>query len=313
MGTLDNAANQGAWVSRDGGAAMSNFISRTMQDNIQNVTDDFGSQESVAKVAQNATDALNVQKISLDEDIKNRQQIDGTTALDNKQKIDAASAERNRQQIKSDSPTGNQQVLPADLAAVNRALIESEARMQNIQEVAHEVGQRLDHFERDHFDFLQVGKAQRYDDSFALVDEGEPSQNRQFINTAAARLGLVLFAQAPRTGVDEEAASAKPQIASESGVAAVIQMADATPSHSDTPAGVFSKTKQYQPFVYVGSAFALSRRFSRLNYVQLVTAFLILTFAAPISTQTLSAQTAVGRLVGLPSLEMPVISEVVQN
>jgi uncharacterized tellurite resistance protein B-like protein len=297
LATLDNAANQGAWVSPDGGAAMSNFITRTMQDNIQNVTDDFGSQESVAKVAQNATDALNVQKISLDEDVKNRQQIDRAAALDNNQKIDAASAERNRQQIKSDSQTGNQQVLPADLAAVNRALIESETRMQNIQEVAHEVGQRLDHFERVHFDFLQVGKAQRYDDSFALVDEGEPPQNRQFINTAVARLGVVFFAQVPHAGVGEEAAWAKSQIASESGVAAVVQMAGATPSHSDAPARVFSKAKQYQPFAHVGTASAVPRRFSRLNYVQLVTAFLILTFAAPISTQTLSAQTAVGRLV----------------
>jgi uncharacterized tellurite resistance protein B-like protein len=152
LGTLDNAANQGAWVSPDGGVAMSSFISRTMQDNIQSVTDDFGSQASVAKVAQNATDALNVQKISIEEDVKNKQQIALQIEVDNKQKIENSSAQSNKQKITSTDETlnrqllqqtpsaSNQQLLPAGLAAVNRALVESEARMDNIQEVAHEVG-----------------------------------------------------------------------------------------------------------------------------------------------------------------------------
>lgn len=313
LGTLENAANQGAWTSPDGGASMSSFISRTMQDNIQSVTDDFGSQAAVATVTQNATDALNVQKIASEEDIKNRQQIDDAVALSNrqrlqeqsetsnkqqisgaaieanKQKIDATDAARNRQQLAKDLRAVNQPLLPTGVAVLNRALVASEDRMQNIQEVTHEVGYRLDHFERDNLEFLQVGRAQRYDDSFALMDEGGSAPNRQWVDATTTRLGLGIFAQKSSSSANKEAALRLP---------------------SDSTADASSKPRQYQPFVYAGVAFAVPRRLSRLNYVQLMTAFLILTFAAPISTQTLSARVAVGRLISLPTVDMSMVSAI---
>ena len=319
LGTLEHVTNQGAWVSPDSGTAMSDFIHRTMQDNIQNVTDDFGSQAAVAKVAANATDALNVQKIAIEDDAINKQQIDAETASrnqqrvkglasthnnqrvenlsskDNSEKIALAQTELNRQQLEQDSSAVNQQLMPAGHAAVNRALVEAEARMENIQEVVHEVGFRLDRFERDHFDFLQVGRAQRYDDSFALVDEREASQNRQLLNRTVVGLGLGIFAQTSSDARDEDAIG-------QGSLASRVESS-----------GVSLKLKTHQPFVHIGTAFAIPRRLSRLNYVQWVTAFLILTFAAPISTQTLSAQVVVGRLITLPSAGSAMAPEVAQN
>lgn len=167
--------------------------------------------------------------------------------------------------------------------------------MENIQEVVHEVGFRLDRFERDHFDFLQVGRAQRYDDSFALVDEREASQNRQLLNRTVVGLGLGIFAQTSSDARDEDAIG-------QGSLASRVESS-----------GVSLKLKTHQPFVHIGTAFAIPRRLSRLNYVQWVTAFLILTFAAPISTQTLSAQVVVGRLITLPSAGSAMAPEVAQN
>jgi len=60
---LSEAANQGVWVGAATNTEMSQFIARTMDDNIQSVADDFENQSNVVKVGLNATDGLNLQKL----------------------------------------------------------------------------------------------------------------------------------------------------------------------------------------------------------------------------------------------------------
>jgi hypothetical protein len=95
---LPDAANQGVWVGAAQNSQMSQFIARTMDDNIQSVSDGFENQSNVVQVGLNATDGLNLQKVGDGGDaIHNRQRVDGADAADNVQKIEASAQDDNRQ------------------------------------------------------------------------------------------------------------------------------------------------------------------------------------------------------------------------
>jgi uncharacterized tellurite resistance protein B-like protein len=296
----DLAANQGIWASlRVGDADMGRAISQTMQENIQSVENSFGDQANVELVALNATDAFNLQKIEGEALNASRLKIDeGADDGLNQQKLTQDQNSGNRQLLDQDSNALNRQVLSPDNSSAHFEELDTEARVQNIHEVVGEVNERLDHFERQHLSFLQVGRTQRYDDSFAPIDEAKTQTNRQRVTGVQQERNEAQFA--PRLELSSQFSGASVEMPKQAEALAM-------PSgvHSNSMSFVNESAKRQQQNSH-GSAIAMSmvsqRRgfhLTRLNYMQLVTAFATLMFAMPISTKTSLSRMAVGPLVSI--------------
>jgi hypothetical protein len=257
-------------------------ISDTMQKNIQSVQDSFGGQANVELVALNATDAFNLQKIEEDE----------ADRL-NRQKLTQEQLAPNRQQLEQNMALNNRQVLSVEGAVPHFEQLDPEVRLQNIYEVVGAVNERLDHFESENFSFLEIGRVERYDDSFVPIDTSKTSVNRQRVNHAVERKAFQLFSPSPL----------------QTGVAVTTSGLNETVQHVAEklvlPATHFNSTEAAKKKTHAHAAAQLPRihtrefklRWTRLNYVQLITAFLTLMFAAPISTKTMTGREAAGTLI----------------
>ncbi len=200
---ITESINSGVWLAGTGDTKMSQFIARTMDDNIQSVSDGFENQSNVVKVGLNATEGLNLQKLNGDAVSDNRQRVAGTEAVVHVEKIDGTSPLANRQQLDMSAASSNRQTLHNDVSDINRQavivdegdahreVITPEVRAQNIHEVVEAVHHRLDRFENDHFSFLQIGRAQKFTDAFVLLDDDDSAINRQLADESYVRMGLV--------------------------------------------------------------------------------------------------------------------------
>lgn len=282
------SANQGVWDSPASDLSMGKKISRTMQENIQSVKDSFGTQANVALVGLNATDGLGLQKIDV-----------GLDDEANRQKVAQDELTLNRQQLAQEGASPNKQSLPNVVKGPHLEQVDTEVRLQNIHEVVGVVKERLDHFERQHFSFLQVGRAQRYDDSFAPIKEAKTEANRQRVDRVPQKLGKVQFATPLEAGAPSSVSF--PQRSLQAKVEPQLQTQLLTTASST----LSNSTKGTQPTTHASFGTPAMRGYgrgfqmTRLNYVQLVTAFAALMFAAPISTKTSDSRTAFGPLMVL--------------
>lgn len=156
---------------------MSQFISRQMLENRQNLDKDFNGQANLAKIESNATDGLNLQQIDTLVDVSNRQIIESDAVTDNHQLIDSDGIDVNRQEVS------------VDVLGIHRETLDPEVRAQNIQEVVGQVNKRLDHFEAVNLSFLQIGRTQKFTDDFVLIEDEALGVNRQFLDTSFSRMG----------------------------------------------------------------------------------------------------------------------------
>jgi uncharacterized tellurite resistance protein B-like protein len=293
----DAAANQGVWTVPEADLGMGSAISRTMQDNIQSVKDSFGTQDNVVKVGLNAIDGLNLQKLGDDDEDQNRQKLDlGPDDEANRQKVAEDLLRKNRQQLEQGQMTGNQQRIANDLAQPHVEPIETEARLQNIHEVVGAVNKRLDHFERQNFSFLQVGRAERFDDSFAPIPEEGAEINRQRVDTSRQERGTIRFVNDPNANQPivpaNEAAMLQPKALVEADTVSALALSHQRAKDQRHTSAVGEQTQSRNLRTH-------GLRMTRLNYVQLIMAFATLMFAAPISTKTSISRLAVGPLVVL--------------
>ena len=319
---LPDAANQGVWVGAASDAAMSQFIARTMEDNIQSVSDDFENQTNVVKVGLNATDGLNLQRLGDGDDAdKNRQRVDSADSADNLQKVKTLAPDTNRQSIEVAASARNQQLMDVDALGVNLQVIDADAtglhrealtpevRAQNIHEVAEAVHHRLDRFEVDHFSFLQIGRAQKFTDSFSLMEDDAFDVNRPLVEASYARLGVdfssIDMAKYSEAGADTQTQQER-QTESLDQTALVIKSEsrsqvlalDTLSTADDAPVGVrrFGELNLYR-----GTA-AWRTRARGFGYVQLAVAAFAVVFAAPIDTQKSWRRAAAGPLIMAPNL-----------
>jgi uncharacterized tellurite resistance protein B-like protein len=320
---LLEAANQGVWVGAAGDSEMSQFIARTMSDNIQSVSDDFESQGNVVKVGLNATDGLNLQKLGDDDAIKNRQRIDGAGPSDNVQQIDVSAQDANRQQVASidaianrqsidlDGPGVNVQTLDVDASDLHREAIAPEVRLQNIHEVAEEVNHRLDRFESAHFSFLQIGRAQKFNDAFVLIEDDASDMNRQLVNASFARLGLDFSSSETGGGVDvspdatHEAQDASEKNDVHDGQDPVVLPAVTVAHMATSPINEGSTLSANLKHVISkrdGPRDAVLSRGRGFRYVQFVVATFAIAFAAPIETRMTFGRSVAGPLIVMPVL-----------
>jgi uncharacterized tellurite resistance protein B-like protein len=306
---LADAASQSALPKGADDTAMSQFIARTMQENIQSVSDDFGSQSNVVKVGLNATDGLNRQGLGeSDSNPKNQQRIDDVEQVENLQKVQASTQDANRQAIDFDSAARNQQLvavnvnganrqtMDADAVGLHREALDPEVRAQNIHEVVGVVNLRLDRFEVDHHRFLQIGRAQKFTDDFVLVEEDASSVNRQLVDASFVRMGIefsseTLFADADdmdgKAGLSKMGEVSKVNVGN---VPAVIQAAEWHGVESQ------NANRLGDSHFFNGTA-RLTARYRKFAYVQFFVATVALVFAAPISTKTTFGRAFAGPLI----------------
>lgn len=313
---VSTAANQGAWEGEVGDAAMGTFIERTMSDNIQSVSGDLGEQSNVVKIGLNATDGLNLQKIGDDGSVDNRQPIDPKNVVlhleklatssdaSHRQMLDAEAASSNRQMLEGEGAEANRQTIDLELAQSHREALSPEERLQNIHDVVEVVSDRLNRFETDHFRFLQIGRAYKLSDSFALFEEDDLGLNRQWVDASYLRMG-VHFEDAQQSQTADASGSGGDGSQIDLDLTAEALVADplndravASPSMNvaDSPKSNFSSGGQ--------GWFWRGRRFVS---VQLVVASMTLAFASPIETQALKRREVVGPLWIVPAL-VPAVS-----
>ena len=123
-------------------SGMGSLIHRTMQDNIANVNQDFGSNENIVKVGRNATDQLNVQEIDRSAGSAHLQQLatEGSTG-DNLQRLNVDHQADKRASIAIDSAQANKQTIDDVLYATYGAPAGSDRLLDNVQEVAQSIAQ----------------------------------------------------------------------------------------------------------------------------------------------------------------------------
>jgi uncharacterized tellurite resistance protein B-like protein len=302
---LPEAANQGVWVGAAADSEMSQFIARTMNDNIQSVSDDFESQSNVVKVGLNATDGLNLQKLGDEDAVQNRQKIEPVDARANSQSIDFGGVDANLQS------------LDVDASELHRETISPEVRLQNIHEVAEEVNHRLDRFETAHFSFLQIGRAQKFNDAFVLIEDDASDMNRQLVNASFARLGLAFSSAQTDAGGDADVAlevqeSEKEDRNVHDGQEGTVVTVAAV-AHLEVPTANAVATRSVNP-VHVVHKRGRSREAGVLRgrgfvYVQWAVATFAIAFAAPIETRMTLGRSVMGPLITVPALTPELIDE----
>jgi uncharacterized tellurite resistance protein B-like protein len=307
LDALDTAANQGVWASLQSDADMGGAISQTMQDNIQSVQDSFGDRANIELVALNAADAFNLQKIEADALSASRLKIDGEDEDGlNRQKLLQDENLANRQQIEQDIALKNRQLLSTDSDTPHFEPLDPEVRLQNIHEVVGEVNERLDHFERDNYSFLEVGRVVRYDDSFAPIDVAKIAMNRQRVSGSVEPhdAQLSIDSQDVKSSVTSSIALGMTR-----GVVEVTSVAQLLPASEvvdvNAQKGAPESLVTLDAFRHTPHV-EFKIRFTRLNYLQMVMAVATLMFAAPISTKTSISRVTVGPLIVIsqdPALE----------
>ncbi len=279
---------------------MSKFISRQMQDNKQNLSEDFDGKANIAKIERNATDGLNLQQVDTSAEDLNRQKMEASGAAKNKQLIEAEAAEVNRQAV------------DVDVLGQHTESIEVEVRAQNIQQVVGQVNKRLDHFEATNFSFLQIGRAQKFTDDFVLIEEGASGVNQQLLDTSFSRMGLAedvtqteggaasaLVVSSTDVMLDAQAPSNGPAAPSPSNFfshkdSGLIQVTAGQSSQQPAESWVGLR-------LYRGDAELITRQFV-FPYKQVAVALAAIVFATPIYTRPAQSREVVGPLVMLQGL-----------
>lgn len=158
-------------------AAMGVQIQRTMQDNIEHVAEDFGSNDNIIQVGHNATDELNLQKLAQSLSADNVQQIDdGISAAENRQTLPTDSVDINIQTLALTQVTVNLQTIDADRPEDQSEELSVEVRMQTLYEGIDSLNQRLNRFERENKDFLDAIRAEMLIDVPGVVVDVSPEE-----------------------------------------------------------------------------------------------------------------------------------------
>jgi uncharacterized tellurite resistance protein B-like protein len=277
---LRDAVKDGFLGASAAESEMSQFISRQMMENKQNLDNDFNGQANIAKVERNATDGLNLQTIDASEEDLNCQ------------KIEASQLAQNKQLIGDDEAVANRQQLDSDAIGEHREAIDSEARAQNIQQVVGQVHQKLDHFEKTNFSFLAIGRAQKFTDDFVPVPQESSGVNRQQFEASFARMGFASLVTNIANADDSAPLQERPSTRHLKQGA--LRQVSAT-SRQDL---LFAKPERPSLRMYLGNA-ELTQRSFKVPYKQIAVALATVVFASPIYTQSTKSRVTAGPLVML--------------
>ena len=141
---LNDAANHGEWDGQESQGSLSDIVTRTMQENIQQVTDTFEDAMDVERVAINATEKLKQDAVAQAGSDANLQKIKDAAGLANVQKIGANGFQINRKGAGEGGYSHNRQ--GGDVAAYMSAPpnLVSDIRLDGLQKNIDQVHDKLD-------------------------------------------------------------------------------------------------------------------------------------------------------------------------
>jgi len=141
---LNDSANQGDWQSQEKHEGLSEIVSRTMQENIQQVTDSFADQKDVEQVSNNATEQIRQQALEEDGSDLNLQKVQDSALLSNVQKIGANGFKANVQGLGSTAYKDNRQGGEFFGFVSETPNLISEIRVDDLQKNIGQVHDKLD-------------------------------------------------------------------------------------------------------------------------------------------------------------------------
>lgn len=143
---VNDSANQGEWQSEESQSSLSDVVTRTMQENIQQVSDTFQDEKDVERVSNNATEKIREAVIGEVKDDANLQKVQEASVLSNVQKIGANGFRKKQQGIGEGGYADNLQGL--DFSGFNLAPpnLVSEIRIDDLQKNIGQVHGKLDRF-----------------------------------------------------------------------------------------------------------------------------------------------------------------------
>lgn len=143
---VNDAANQGEWQSEESHGSLSDVVTRTMQENIQQVSDTFHDEKDVERVSQNATEKIREAVIGELSGDANLQKIQEASLLSNVQKIGANGFRKQQQGVGEGGYADNYQGL--DFSGFNLAPpnLVCEIRVDDLQKNIGQVHAKLNQF-----------------------------------------------------------------------------------------------------------------------------------------------------------------------
>jgi len=141
---VNDAANQGDWQSQETHEGLSEIVSRTMQENIQQVTDSFADQKDVEQVSSNATEQIRLQALEEDGTDLNLQKVQDGALLLNVQKIGANGFKANLQPLGGEAYKDNRQGGDFFGFVSETPNLISEIRVDDLQKNIGQVHDKLD-------------------------------------------------------------------------------------------------------------------------------------------------------------------------
>lgn len=210
------AANQEVWSDGAGNvSSMGAMIQRTMQENIEHVVTDFGSNANVVQVSHNATDELNLQQLAQSLNADNLQHMDdGTDGAQNRQTIGMDADKANRQTLSSTTTDINVQTFSLAEVDDSRQSIDPtqindhqeelslEVRMQTLYEDIDGLNQRLSRFESENKDFLDAIRAEMMIDVAGVVKDISPEE-QELLNMVNGFLSIDNVQEIPLANGDD--------------------------------------------------------------------------------------------------------------
>ena len=143
---VNGSANQGEWQSEESHGSLSDVVTRTMQENIQQVSDTFQDEKDVERVSQNATEKIREAVIGELSGVPNLQNVKEASLLSNVQKIGANGFRKQQQGVGEGGYADNFQGL--DFSGFNLAPpnLVSEIRLDDLQKNIGQVHEKLNQF-----------------------------------------------------------------------------------------------------------------------------------------------------------------------
>ena len=141
---IDDAANQGEWEGQESHGSLSDIVTRTMQENIQQVSGTFEDANDVELVAVNATEKLKQDAFAQEGDDPNVQKIQEQANLSNVQKIGANGFQINRQGLGEGGFADNRQGLDFAAYMSTSPNLVSDIRLDGLQKNIDQVHGKLD-------------------------------------------------------------------------------------------------------------------------------------------------------------------------
>ena len=140
---VNDAANQGEWESEESQGTLSDIVTRTMQENIQQVSANFEDKDDVDRVKTNATEKLKPPSFADAGSTLNVQNIEETAGLANVQKIGANGFEIHRQAVGEGGYADNRQGLDFSGYVTGTPNLVSDNRVSDLQVNIGQVHEKL--------------------------------------------------------------------------------------------------------------------------------------------------------------------------